>query len=61
MTLTLNELRMHKLTEGLDFKEAVNRVLKRWYEQRIKEETDRNLRLKLLHDCLTRVKELKME
>jgi hypothetical protein len=26
----------------MDFKEAINRVLKRWYEQRIREETDRN-------------------
>jgi len=43
----------------MDFKEAINRVLKRWYEQRIKEETDRNSRLRILHDSLTRVKVLR--
>jgi len=43
----------------MDFKEAVNRVLKKWYEERIKEETERNRTLKLLHDGLTRIKELR--
>jgi len=43
----------------MDFKEAVNRVLKKWYEQRIQEEQERNQRLKYLHDSLVRVKDLK--
>jgi hypothetical protein len=47
------------LGQIFDFKEAVNRVLKRWYEQRIQEETERNQTLRLLHDSLTRIKELR--
>lgn len=43
----------------MDFKEAVNRVLKIWYEQRIKEETERNQRLKTLHESLTQIKDLR--
>jgi hypothetical protein len=42
-----------------DFREAINRVLKKWYEERIQEETERNRTLKLLHDGLTRIKELR--
>jgi hypothetical protein len=42
-----------------DYKEAINRVLKKWYEERIQEETERNRTLKLLHDGLTRIKELR--
>ena len=42
-----------------DFKEAINRVLKKWYEERIQEETERNRTLKLLHDGLTRIKDLR--
>ena len=37
----------------------MNRVLKKWYEQRIREETDKNLRLKVLHDGLVKVKDLR--
>jgi hypothetical protein len=47
------------LGQMFDFKEAVNRVLKRWYEQRIQEETERNQTLRLLHDSLTRIKDLR--
>lgn len=42
-----------------DYKEAVNKVLKKWYEQRIQEETERNQRLRLLHDGLTKIKDLR--
>ena len=49
------------LYDFMDFKEAVNRVLKKWYEQRIQEETDKNRRLRELHDNLTRIKILKEE
>ena len=39
VTWTINTLRKKGLTdEAMDFKEAVNRVLKKWYEQRIQEE-----------------------
>jgi hypothetical protein len=47
------------LSTHWDFKEAMNRVLKKWYEQRIQEETERNRTLKKLHDGLTRIKELR--
>lgn len=43
----------------MDFKEAMNRVLKKWYEQRIREETDKNQRLKVLHDGLTKIKDFR--
>lgn len=49
------------LYDFMDFKEAVNRVLKKWYEQRIQEETDKNKRLRTLHDNLTKIKILKEE
>lgn len=42
-----------------DYREAMNRVLKRWYEARIREETERNERLKHLHDALTRLRDLR--
>ena len=45
----------------MDFKDAVNRVLKKWYEQRIQEETDRNKKLRELHDNLTKIKIMKEE
>lgn len=59
VTLTMNELSKMGLMKGFDFKEALNRVLKKWYEQRIKEETDRNQRLRILHEGLTKVKSLR--
>ncbi len=34
-------------------------MLKKWYEQRIQEETERNQTLRILHDGLTRIKELR--
>jgi ABC-type bacteriocin/lantibiotic exporter with double-glycine peptidase domain len=48
-------------SDFMDFRTAVNRVLKRWYEQRIEEETERNRKLRELHDSLTRIKVLKEE
>jgi hypothetical protein len=60
VTWTINALRERgQLMPFMDFKEAINRVLKRWYEQRIREETTRNHRLRVLHDNLTRVKNLR--
>jgi hypothetical protein len=47
------------LGQVFDFKEAANKVLKRWYEQRIREETERNQILRVLHDALTKIKELR--
>lgn len=49
------------LYDFMDFKEIVNKVLKKWYEQRIQEETDKNRKLKELHDNLTKIKILKEE
>jgi len=37
----------------LDFRIALNRVIKVWYERRILEETEKNQRLRQLHDDLT--------
>lgn len=31
----MNELKKRGMYEFMDFKEAVNKVLKKWYEQRI--------------------------
>lgn len=35
VTASLNALRVSGLYDFMDFKEAVNKVLKKWYEQRI--------------------------
>ena len=60
VTYVINKMRERgMLGQMFDFKEAVNRVLKRWYEQRIQEETERNQTLRLLHDSLTRIKDLR--
>lgn len=57
---TINALRERgRLGAPWDYKDAINRVLKKWYEERIQEETERNRTLKLLHDGLTRIKELR--
>lgn len=40
----------------LNFKIALNRVIRVWYERRIQEETVKNLKLRELHDDLTRKK-----
>jgi hypothetical protein len=40
----------------MNFKIAVNKVVKKWYESRIQEETDRNQKLKQLHDNLLDLK-----
>jgi len=59
---TMNMLREGGLSEPfMNFKEAVNRVLKKWYEQRIQEETERNRKLRELHDNLTKIKQLREE
>jgi len=49
----------YSTSEFIDFRGAINLVLKKWYEQRIQEETSRNKRLRELHDNLTRMKVLK--
>ena len=60
MSYTINVMRERGMLGMLfDYKEAVNKVIKRWYEQRIQEETERNQRLRLLHDGLTKIKELR--
>lgn len=35
-----------------DYSEAFGRVMKTWYEKRIKEETAKNVKLQELHDSL---------
>ena len=40
----------------MDFKICMNRVIKVWYERRIMEETEKNQKLKQLHDDLTKKK-----
>lgn len=57
----MNSLRQRGLYEFMDFKDAINRVLKKWYEQRIQEETDRNRKLRELHDNLTKIKIMREE
>ena len=60
MSYTINVMRERGMLGGLmDYKEAVNKVIKRWYEQRIQEETERNQRLRRLHEGLTKIKELR--
>ena len=45
----------------MDFSEAQNRVVKKWYENRILEETAKNEKLRLLQEHLTILKELKVK
>jgi hypothetical protein len=60
VSYTINVMRERGMLGGLmDYKEAVNKVIKRWYEQRIQEETERNQRLRRLHEGLTKIKELR--
>ncbi len=40
----------------MNFKNALNRVIKVWYERRIMEETVKNQKLRQLHDELTQKK-----
>ena len=49
------------MTEFMDFKEAFNKVLKKWYESRIQEESEKNRKLKELHDNLTKIKIMREE
>ena len=55
----MNLLRENGMFDFMNFREAVNKVLKKWYEQRIQEETDRNRKLRELHDNLTKIKILR--
>lgn len=57
----MNLMRSRGLYDFMNFKDAVNRVLKKWYEQRIQEETERNRKLRELHDNLTKIKILREE
>jgi hypothetical protein len=60
VSYTINVMRERGMLGGImDYKEAVNKVIKRWYEQRIQEETERNQRLRRLHEGLTKIKELR--
>ena len=43
----------------MNYIEAQNRVVKKWYETRIQEETNKNMKLRELHENLTRLKLLK--
>ena len=43
----------------MNYGEAQQRVVKKWYEDKIVEETQKNQRLRDLHESLTRLKELK--
>ena len=61
MNEVVQGLRERGMWEFMDFKGAVNKVLKRWYEQRIEEETERNRKLRELHENLTRMKILREE
>jgi len=45
----------------MDYESALGRVIKNWYEQRIHEETSKNLKLRELHDKLTQMKLLKQQ
>ena len=54
-------MKQNKMFGFMDFKEAANRVLKKWYETRIQEETDRNKKLRDLHYNLTKIKIMQEE
>jgi len=43
----------------MNFKDAQSRVIKKWYETRIAEETEKNRKLKQLHENLTAIKLLR--
>ena len=57
----IEALRRGNMTEFMDFKEAFNKVLKKWYESRIQEESEKNRKLKELHDNLTKIKIMREE
>lgn len=40
----------------MNYTEALNKVVRKWYEQRIQEETEKNTKLKELHENLTKIK-----
>ena len=43
-----------------DYPEAFGRVMKTWYEKRIKEETEKNQKLQELHDNLLQIRDLQV-
>ena len=53
VSYSLVQLR-NAVPEFTDFRMAMNRVLKVWYERRIDEENQKNKRLRELHESLTR-------
>jgi hypothetical protein len=59
VSYSLVQLR-NAVPEFTDFRMAMNRVLKVWYERRIDEENQKNKRLRELHESLTR-KQLEMK
>lgn len=56
---TLSKLREKDMFSFMDFDQAANNVMKQWYEQRIQEETERNKKLRELHDNLQRIKDMR--
>ena len=45
--------------EYFDYGQAFQRIMRAWYEKRIKEEAEKNIKLKKLHDSLLEIKELR--
>ena len=41
-----------------DYSEAFGRVMKSWYEKRIMEETEKNVKLQELHNSLMQIRDL---
>lgn len=41
-----------------DYSEAFGRVMKSWYEKRIKEESEKNVKLQELHNSLMQIRDL---
>jgi hypothetical protein len=40
----------------MNFGKSIEVILKKWYTKRIEEETEKNRKLKELHDTLTKIK-----
>jgi len=55
VNVTVNQI-SERVPAYFDYNSSLNRVLKSWYEQRIEEETNRNRKLRELHDNLTAIK-----
>lgn len=43
-----------------DYSEAFGRVMKSWYEKRIMEETEKNVKLQELHNSLMQIRDLQV-